>query len=529
MDAVLDGFNDNELPVDAIWADIDYLDDYKIWTNDPVKWPLADFSTLIEKAHAQEKKVVTIVDSGIRAEPGYATFDRLQQKQVFIQDPTTPGAPYLGKVWPRVAAFTDWRHPQAQEFWTDELQRFHDGLAIDGMWLDMDEIESFCDGRCSIDFTVEDQLFGGDANSLYTCECLTQNDNHLDDPPFLPGGGVPPGNCRTSKAAGLDCGTLSMAAKHYPYDSSTELEYNMHSLHGHMICKASYNALRDVRAQQRPFILTRSAWVGTGHYAAHWLGDNSATWDDMKMATPAILTFSLFGIDMVGADICGFSGDTTVELCTRWMQVGAWYPFFRNHNAKGALDQEPFRMGNMVLEASRHAINTRMSLTLYFYNLFHAASTQGGTVARPLSFEFPDDTSTWDIDTQFMVGPALMVSPALEKGATHVDVQFPVEDTLWYDYWTGMRMAIRVSPSAPLSVTLSVPATLGSPMPVHMRGGQIVARQDAGLSTAATVGGAIELVLAMPSASSGNTGGTFASTRIVRDVSTQAFSPQLGF
>jgi len=113
-------------------------------------------------------------------------------------------------------------------------------------------VTGFCDGRCSIDFTVEDQLFGGDANSLYTCECLSQNDNRLDDPPFLPGGGGPPGNCRTSKAAGLDCGTLSMAALHYPYDPSdtSSLEYNMHSLHGHMICKASFNALRDVRARQ---------------------------------------------------------------------------------------------------------------------------------------------------------------------------------------------------------------------------------------------------------------------------------------
>ena len=194
------------------------------------------------------------------------------------------------------------------------------------------------------------------------------------------------------------------------------------------------------------------------------------------------------------------------------MQLGAWYPFFRNHNAKGALDQEPFRMGDVVLEASRHAINTRMSLTLYFYNLFHSASTDGGTVARPLSFEFPNDVATWDIDTQFMVGSALMISPVLEEAATHVDVYFPVEDaTVWYDYWTGMRMALPATPSVP------VPAALGSPMPVHMRGGQIIARQEAALSTAATIGGDIELVLAMPSASTGNKGDTFASTRIVRD------------
>ena len=130
---------------------------------------------------------------------------------------------------------------------------------------------------------------------------------------------------------------------------------------------------------------------------------------------------------MVGADICGFQGDTTPELCTRWMQLGAWYPFSRNHNAKGAKDQEPFRLGDTVLEASRFALNTRMSLTLYFYELFHRAATEGGTVARPLSFEFPDDTATWDMDTQFMVGPAFMISPVLEAGAYRVEVYFPCD------------------------------------------------------------------------------------------------------
>ena len=280
-----------------------------------------------------------------------------------------------------------------------------------------------------------------------------------------------------------------------------------------MISVASYNALLEVRNQQRPFILSRSVFAGSGHYAAHWLGDNWASWDDMKMATPAILTFNLFGNVMVGADICGFGGDTTAELCTRWMQLGSWYPFSRNHNSKGALDQEPFRLGSMVLEASRQALNARMALTLYFYSLYHQAATVGGTVARPLSFEFPDDTSTWSIDTQFMVGPAFMVSPVLESGLDRVEIFFPGGDsgTVWYDYWTGRRVAVSDSRR------LSVPAVLGTPMPVHVRGGQIVPRQAGALTTAATVIGNIELLVSLPGASGRVTGQPFGQTNVVRD------------
>jgi alpha-glucosidase (family GH31 glycosyl hydrolase) len=189
-----------------------------------------------------------------------------------------------------------------------------------------------------------------------------------------------------------------------------------------------------------------------------------------------------------------------VELCARWMQLGAWYPFSRNHNAQNNPGHEPFRMGNVVLEASRHALNARMALTLYFYSLVHAAATDGGTVARPLSFEFPDDTATWDIDTQFMVGSVFMVSPVLERGVDRVEVYFPggvdggsgLVSTVWYDYWTGKRVV--VSPSR----RLSVPASLGSPMPVHIRGGQTVPRQVAGTTTGATVGGTMDLLVTLP-------------------------------
>nr|CAD7447384.1 unnamed protein product [Timema bartmani] len=177
---------------------------------------------------------------------------------------------------------------------------------------------------------------------------------------------------------------------------------------------ASFRVLAEIRAK-RPFVISRSSFVGMGVYSGHWSGDITSSWSDMAWTVPELLSMSLFGIPLMGADICGFNGDTTVPLCQRWMELGAFYPFSRNHNGKGQRAQDPASLGDEVVTASKKALLVRYSLLPYLYTLFYKAHSQGETVVRPIFFEFPSEESTYRIDTAFMWGPGLLIAPVLQE------------------------------------------------------------------------------------------------------------------
>ncbi|RWS09040.1 lysosomal alpha-glucosidase-like protein, partial [Leptotrombidium deliense] len=170
-----------------------------------------------------------------------------------------------------------------------------------------------------------------------------------------------------------------------------------------------FSALKRIRPEKRPFVLSRSTFSGQGKYGTHWSGDVSSNWDDLRFSIPSILDFNVFGIPFVGADICGFWGSTTEELCARWMSLGAFYPFARNHNTANATAQDPAALGPKVISASKKAFNIRYTLIPHLYTLFYRAHNFGETVARPLFFNFPKDTKTYKIETQFMWGSHILI------------------------------------------------------------------------------------------------------------------------
>ena len=189
------------------------------------------------------------------------------------------------------------------------------------------------------------------------------------------------------------------------------------------------------------------------------------------------LQFSIAGIPYFGVETCGFRRNADMELCTRWMQLGAWYPMYRNHNSRNTIPQEAYRWATTA-EATRRIMNIRYSLLPYTYTLFHHANVAGETVVRALAWEFPNDPQLKAVETQFMSGPAILVTPVLAPLATTVQGVFPgiADGTIWYDWYT--LEAVDVAPGE--NKTLDAPL---EHQPIHVRGGYVIPIQKAGNTT----------------------------------------------
>jgi len=256
-----------------------------------------------------------------------------------------------------------------------------------------------------------------------------------------------------------------MNATHY----NGTVEYDMHNLWGLMEEKATHLALQEIQPGKRPFLISRSTFPSAGKWTGHWLGDNFSLWSYLKYNIAGVLQFQIFQIPFVGADACGFNHNTDEELCNRWMQLAAFVPFYRNHNILGALPQEPYRWDS-VAEASRNAMATRYSLLPYWYTIFANASRFGTPPVRALFFEFPDEPELFAVDTQFLVGRDILVTPVLAPNATTVEGIFPGRGNVtWRDWYT--HDVVQQPQTA--NGTVVLPAPLGH-INVHIREGAAI-------------------------------------------------------
>lgn len=428
-------YRTENLPLDVMWSDIDYMVKYRNWELDSERYPLDQTQTFLKEIHALNIQFIPIIDGGVGvADSGvYSAYDDGLKRDIFIKSAYYDNKPALGKVWPGDAVFVDWFHPDASKYWQDQFQAFHNKFAFDGIWLDMNEPSNFCDGECDHSET-------------------TYNSSTM---PFIPGG------------KDLNNKTMDLASKHY----GGKIEYDVHNTYGFYESKATAEFLRDTLGK-RPFIITRSTLPGSGRFSYHWLGDNHATWDYLKYSIGGIFNSNLFGMAIAGADICGFLEDTTEELCARWYQLGTLYPFSRNHNDIGARDQEPWTFGETLLTTTDWSIRVKYGLLHYYYsNLFHLG-LEGGVFFKPAFFEFPGDKNLYEthVDDNFMLGSSLIVHPVLTQGVTKVDAYFP--SALWYDYFYG----------TPRDATKTNTFTLKAPLPgiinIHIRAGHIVPKLD---------------------------------------------------
>lgn len=436
----------------------------------------------------------------------YATFERGNDTGSFLKNPD--GSLYIGAVWPGYSVFPDWLSHGAEEWWVDEMVEYYKNVAYDGAWIDMSEISSFCTGSCGngklahnpahppfslpgepknlvLDYpegfsatnkteAASVSAVAASSASAYASSESTSSTSYVSTKP-TPGVrdvNYPPYAINNLQGA-LAAKAISPNATH----ADGTLEYDVHNLWGTGILHATYKALSKVFTNARPFIIGRSTFAGSGAVAGHWGGDNYSKWAYMYFSIPQALQMSLFGIPMFGVDTCGFAGNSDMELCSRWMQLSAFFPFYRNHNTLSALPQEAYRW-DAVIKASKVAMDIRYRLLPYMYTLMCNAHRHADTVMRALAWEFPDP-SLASADRQFMLGPSILVTPVLEPGVNSVDGVFPglLQGTeTWYDWFNS------TAAPKPSQANMTIHAPLGH-IPVYVRGGSVLPLQQPALTT----------------------------------------------
>ncbi len=286
------------------------------------------------------------------------------------------GVVYQGEVWPSWAYFPDFTKKETRDWWGKNISSFLN-LGVEGIWNDMNEP------------SVWGQAFP---------DIVMFNDNG--------------------------------------HKASLKKIHNVYALE---MAKATYNAFRKYSPNERHFLLTRAGYAGIQRYSAVWTGDNIANNEHLQLACTMVQGMGLSGLSFTGSDVGGFSGEPTNRLFTRWMQLGAFTPFFRGHSAKGEKAKEPWAFGENTENLVRDAISLRYKFLPFMYNEFHNSSVSGLPIVRAmvLNYQNDDECYSYDAQYQFMIGDNLLVAPVLNDNDNTKKLYLPVGN--WYDWWTGKQ------------------------------------------------------------------------------------------
>jgi alpha-glucosidase len=324
-------------------------------------------------------KIIVITDPGLKVDQEYKVFADCIKNDYQCKLPNQKS--YVTRVWPGKSIFPDFTNPDVREWWGTQFKTLFD-VGVEGFWIDMNEPSTFTFKRTALD-DVEHNMDG-------------RGGDHQD----------------------------------------------AHNIFGQSMMIATREGVDKLRGNKRTFLFTRSCYAGIQRYSASWTGDNNSNWVGLQQTIPMLLNMGLVGQPLVAVDIGGFSLNCTAELLTRWYQLGIFYPFVRNHSAKGTTPQEPWAFGEETEKIIKKYIELRYQLIPYLYTLTWEAILTGIPLMRPLFMEFPSDIETYNEkwqNSEFLVGDKLLVAPILVKavkGKNSVNRDIYLPKGNWYDYWT---------------------------------------------------------------------------------------------
>ncbi|CAA7260493.1 unnamed protein product [Cyclocybe aegerita] len=408
-------FDEEDIPVDVFWLDIEYSVDHKYFMWNEKSFP--DPVEMTNDVAANGRKMVVIVDPHLKRVSDYPAYKSASDLGILVKPKSGEGE-YEGWCWPGSSSWTDFFNPAAWDWWKSMFK-----------------------------------TQPGDKWSWTKSTTDIHIWNDMNEPSVFNGPEI----------------TMPKDNIHYGGWEHRDI----HNINGMLFSNLTYQAVAErTDPPTRPFVLTRAFYAGSQRFGAMWTGDNLGTWEHMAVGVKMVLANGLGGLSFAGSDVGGFFSNPEPEMLVRWYQVGAFAPFFRAHAHIDTKRREPFLLEDPYKGIVKDVLKLRYTMLPIWYTAFRETTVTGMPILRPQFIMFPKDKAGFDMDDQYYIGSTgLLVKPITEKGTTETTVHL-AEDQVYYDYFNNYAYR-----GASKGKDITVAAALNQ-IPLFVRGGSILATRE---------------------------------------------------
>ena len=400
---VVDSYRKRNIPIDAVYLDIDYMERYKDFTVNKETFP--DFADFVKKMREKHIHLVPIIDAGVKIEDGYDTYEEGRKNGYFCKE--ADGEDFVAGVWPGRVHFPDVLNEDARRWFGHGYKVLLDA-GIDGFWNDMNEPAIFYSEKHLKEVFDKIDDYKG---------------KNLDIQSFFEFKGMVEG-----VANNLGDYERFYHRATQPDGEAVVRHDHVHNLYGFNMTRAASESFKELAPDKDILMFSRASYIGMHRYGGIWTGDNHAWWSHILLSLKMLPSLNMCGFMYVGSDIGGFNDNTTEELLMRWMGLAVFVPLMRNHAAAGTRYQELYRFTDT--DAFKNIVTMRYALIPYLWEAYRKAVEQDTLMYRPLGFEHPEDRIAVATEDQLYVGEDIMICPVYTQNAVGRYVYLPEPMTM---------------------------------------------------------------------------------------------------
>lgn len=465
---VADGYRENNIPLDMVYMDIDYMQDFKDFTLNEKNFP--DFPEFVQEMKDKNLRLIPIIDAGVKVENGYDVYEEGVKNRYFCQ--REDGSDFVAAVWPGDTHFPDVLNDEARAWFGDKYRILID-QGIEGFWNDMNEPAIFytpegieeLKGMLKAFLENEDHNSGVNAGTLAVAPTSDTNDSAENE---IAGASIWP---LMGKIGGLANSKEDYRRFYHTVNGQRIRHDKVHNLFGYYMTRAAGEAFERIDPSKRFLMFSRSSYIGMHRYGGIWMGDNKSWWSHILLNLKMLPSLNMCGFLYTGADLGGFGADTTRDLLLRWLALGVFTPLMRDHAAAGTRDQECYQFED--LDDFRHVVGVRYRLIPYLYSEYMKAALNDDLYFKPLAFVYPEDSMAAQVEDQMMLGNEVMIAPVYTQNARGRYVYLP-EEMKFVKFLPGGSISEEVLAKGHHYVEIAL-----NEVPLFIRGGKCVPVADA--------------------------------------------------